>query len=155
MATFDQRPGKDGKLVYRARVRLQGYSTQTATFYRLSEARKWAQLTEVAILEGRHLSSAEATRHTVTNMIDRYMRDILTHKRPSSVYGQTYQLRIKAGQFLAQGFALGRDKETVQALFEGGKVLDRFRRLTTLVQEGLEVIHGAGLTGQGLKTLQC
>lgn len=50
MATFDQRRGKDGKLVYRAR--LKGHPIQTATFPRLTDARTWAQRTEAAILEG-------------------------------------------------------------------------------------------------------
>ncbi len=46
MATFDQRIGPDGKTVYRVRVRRKSYATQDATFSKLSEAKKWAQVTE-------------------------------------------------------------------------------------------------------------
>jgi len=56
MATFDQRIGTDGKTIYRVRVRRKGYATQTAIFSKLSEAKKWAQITEGAIFEGRHFN---------------------------------------------------------------------------------------------------
>src|SRR5215471_13013452 len=74
MATFDQRIGPDGKIVYRVRVRRKGYATQTATFSKLSEAKQWAQITEGTVLEGRHFPTPEAKRHTVTDLIDRYRR---------------------------------------------------------------------------------
>jgi len=35
MATFDRRLDKDGKYVYRARVRRKGYALQVATFHKL------------------------------------------------------------------------------------------------------------------------
>ena len=40
MATIERRTGKDGHLVYRVRVRRRGCPPQTATFPKLSEARK-------------------------------------------------------------------------------------------------------------------
>lgn len=92
MATFDQRTGPDGKIVYRVRVRRKGYATQTATFSKLSEAKKWVQVTEAAIFEGRHFKVVEAKRHTLTELIDRYIREILPHKSHSSIYMQTLQL---------------------------------------------------------------
>ena len=48
VATFDQRTGSDGKTVYPIRVRRQGRATQTAAFTKLSDAKKWAQITEQA-----------------------------------------------------------------------------------------------------------
>jgi len=45
-----------------------------------------------AVLEGRHPSTA-AKRHTVGDLIDRYMSDVLPGKRASTVYNQRYQLR--------------------------------------------------------------
>jgi hypothetical protein len=50
MPTIEERTTKDGKTVYRVKVRRQGYPTQSATFTRLTDARKWAQITETAIL---------------------------------------------------------------------------------------------------------
>ena len=71
MATFDQRIGKDGKTVYRVRVRRQGYATQTATFAKLAEAKKWAHITEGTVLEGRHFQTTEAKGHTLGDLVDR------------------------------------------------------------------------------------
>ncbi len=57
MATFDRRLDKDGKYVYRARVRRKGYAPQVAIFHKLSDARKWAQVTEATMLEGTSLQN--------------------------------------------------------------------------------------------------
>ena len=54
MATIERRTSKNGQLVYRVKVRRRGSLPQTATFAKLSDARKWAQVTEGAALEGRH-----------------------------------------------------------------------------------------------------
>jgi integrase len=58
----------------------------------LSEAKKWVQTTEAAILEGRYFPSAEAKRHTLADLIDRYITDVLPQKRPSTIPHQTRQL---------------------------------------------------------------
>src|SRR5215470_4569438 len=92
MATIVSRTSKDGKTTYLVRVRKKGAPPQTATFTKLSDAKKWVQVTEAAIVEGRHFKTAEAKRHTVTDLIDRYIREILPHKSPSSLYMQTLQL---------------------------------------------------------------
>jgi hypothetical protein len=52
MATIEQRTTKDGYPVYRVQVRRHGTPPQTATFAKLSDARKWAQGTEGAASEG-------------------------------------------------------------------------------------------------------
>lgn len=73
MATITKRQTADGKPYYTAQVRLKGYPAQTATFNRLTDAKKWTQDTESAIREGRHFKTAEAKKHTVAEMIDRYL----------------------------------------------------------------------------------
>ena len=81
MATIQKRNTQAGKPSYRVQVRLKGYPLQTATFERLTDARKWAQQTESAIREGRHFKTTEAKRHTLVELIDRYTRDVLPGKR--------------------------------------------------------------------------
>ena len=93
MATIVQRPGKNGQQVYRAQVRRKGAPPLSATFKKLSDARKWVQVTEAAIFEGRHFKTAEAKRHTVAELIDRYIHDVLPHKSVSSIRKQTQQLQ--------------------------------------------------------------
>jgi hypothetical protein len=65
MATIVRRPGKNGQTSYRAQVRRKGAAPLSATFTTLSDARKWVQVTEAAIIEGRHFKTAETKRHTL------------------------------------------------------------------------------------------
>jgi integrase len=50
-------------------------------------------VTEGAVLEGRHFHTTEAKRHTLTDLIERYSREVLPHKRASTVPDQARQLR--------------------------------------------------------------
>jgi hypothetical protein len=93
VATIDQRPGPDGKLVYRVRVRRQGIPTQTATFTKLADAQRWAQVTKARVFEGRHFPSTKASRHTVSEMIERYSHEILPYKSVNTQDNQRYQLQ--------------------------------------------------------------
>lgn len=91
MATIEERTGRDGKAVYRARVRLKGHPLQSATFSRLTDARRWVASIESAIREGRHFKTSEAKRRTLSEAIDRYAQEILPRK-PKSGPKQAQQL---------------------------------------------------------------
>lgn len=92
MAAINKHVSKDGKTTtYRARVRLKGYPLQTATFNRLTDAKRWVQDTESAIREGRHFKTAEAKKHTLAELIDRYIKDVLP-KKPKQIKDQGHQL---------------------------------------------------------------
>lgn len=80
MATIQERRTESGDLRYRVLVRLKGAPTQTATFARLADARRWAQKTETAIREDRYFETSEARKHTVAELIDRYVRDVLDER---------------------------------------------------------------------------
>jgi integrase len=80
MATIQRREGKNG-VTYRVQVRLKGAPTQTATFTRKTDAKRWAQQTETAIREGRYFPTSEAKRRTAGEAIDRYIREHLPRKR--------------------------------------------------------------------------
>ncbi len=80
MPSFESRRAEDGTLSYRVKVRLKGQRAASATFARLTDARRWAQATEVAIREGRHFKTSEAKRHSVADLVDRYIREVLIHK---------------------------------------------------------------------------
>jgi integrase len=93
MATIDKRTMQDGTVVYRVRVRRKGYPQQVASFPKLSDAKKWAQIREGAVLEGRHFQISEAKKYTLTDVITRYMREVLPQKRASTIPDQARQLR--------------------------------------------------------------
>lgn len=92
MANIEKRVSKDGKTSYRVKIRLKGFPSQSATFERLTDARKWIQQTETAIREGRHFKTIEAKRHTLSELIDRYCRDVLP-ANPKGVAKQTALLQ--------------------------------------------------------------
>ena len=92
MATIIRRTGKNGQLSFHAQVRRQGAPPPSATCTKLSEARKWVQVTEAAIVEGRHFKVVEAQRHTLADLTDCYIADILPTKSASSIRKQTQQL---------------------------------------------------------------
>jgi hypothetical protein len=49
MATIVRHPGRNGQTSYRAQVRHKGTPALSASFAKLSDARKWVQVTEAAI----------------------------------------------------------------------------------------------------------
>jgi len=84
MATIEKRETQDGKMTFRVKVRLKGHPVQTASFDRLTDAKRWAQSTEAAIREGRHFKTVEAKKHTLAELIDRYIRDVLPEKKDAA-----------------------------------------------------------------------
>ena len=92
MANINKRIAGDGGVRYQARVRLKGFPEQAATFERMTDAKRWVQDTEAAIRDGRHFKTSEAKRHTLGELVDRYVRDVMPTK-PKSAKDQTRQLR--------------------------------------------------------------
>lgn len=90
MASIRKRLTKDGAPSYRADVRLKGFPPQRATFARLTDAKRWARNTESAIQENRFFKTTESRKHTLSDMIDRYIDNVLPskkdHKRQKAQY---------------------------------------------------------------------
>ena len=91
MASIRKRTNSDGSASYRVDVRLKGFPTQRATFSRLTDAKRWGQNTESAIREGRYFKTAEARKHSLAELIDRYIKDVLPTK-PKLERNQKQQL---------------------------------------------------------------
>lgn len=81
MANIRKREGKDGRISYRVQVRLLGYEPEYATFSRKTDANQWAQQTEAAMREGRHMVINESKKHTLAELVDRYLES-LERKNP-------------------------------------------------------------------------
>ncbi len=108
MATIQKRETKQGEFIYRVQVRLRGFPSVGASFRRKTDAKKWAQETEVAIREGRHFKTTEAKRHTLGEMLDRYIKSVLPRKKPSSRHTQENQLlwwKKRFGEYLLSDVA--------------------------------------------------
>ena len=81
MATYRERKNADGSTKWEVQVRLKGHPTQTGSFERKTDAKRWAAQTETAIREGRYFPSSESKRHTVADLIDRYTETVLPAKK--------------------------------------------------------------------------
>ena len=92
MAVIQERKTADGKIKYRALIRMKGHPPQSATFDRKTDAKKWIQDTESAIRQGRHFKTVEAKKHTLADLIDRYEEQILPHKPKNS---QNHKIHLK------------------------------------------------------------
>lgn len=79
---------KDGSKSYHAEIRLRGHPVERDNFRTRSAAKKWIQDTESAIRDGRHSKVSEAKRHTVGELIDRFIKQWLP-KNPKSQAKQT------------------------------------------------------------------
>lgn len=88
MGSIREIPKADGSTSYHAEVRLRGYPIQRETFRTKSLAKKWIQDTESSMRDGRHFKTVEAKRHTVGELIDRFISQWLP-KAPKSQVKQT------------------------------------------------------------------
>ena len=84
MATFRKRNGK-----WQARIQVSGGPTQARTFYRLSDARKWAQQTEEAYQQG--LMETRPDPITLYEAFQRYLKDINPRKKRPHI--ERYRIR--------------------------------------------------------------
>lgn len=81
MATIRKRIRKDGRTSYQAIIRLQGHPPASASFPNKTAAKKWAQRTEMEIRDNRYFKHSEASKHTMSELIDRYIDQVLPEKR--------------------------------------------------------------------------
>lgn len=102
MAYIQERKDKDGKTHFRVQIRLRGHPTTTATFERKTDAKLWAQQTEADMRQGRYFKTAEAKKHNVAELIDRYIETVIPTK-PKNASATTAQLlwwKDQIGHFL-------------------------------------------------------
>ena len=78
MATIEKRPGRN-KTQYRVKIRMRGHAPASATFDRLTDAKRWVAQTETAIRAGRWFQHIEAKRNTLSDLIERYRAEYLPH----------------------------------------------------------------------------
>jgi integrase len=65
----------NGEVSFHAEVRIKGSKPQRASFRTKTLAKKWIQDVESAIRDGRHFRTAEAKRHNVAELIDRFITE--------------------------------------------------------------------------------
>jgi integrase len=90
MATIETRITENGSVTYRVKVRIKGFPTQSATFERKTDAKEWGKQTEIAIKEGKYFRSAEAKKHTVKELIERYLEYVKRRNPKRHIWLEQY-----------------------------------------------------------------
>lgn len=88
MATIEKRISPDGKVTFRAKVRLKGFVPESASFERVTDARAWAQKIEADMRAGRHFGASK--RHTFKELSQEYssyVKDRIRHDYWLEVFG--------------------------------------------------------------------
>jgi integrase len=124
----------DGSVSFHAEVRLRGHSPQRESFRTRGLAKKWIQDTESAIRDGRHFKSAEAKRHTLGELIDRFITQWLP-KYPKRQAKQTALLtwwKIRLGHLLLTEVTPSKISEARDALLSESTVRGALRSSSTV-----------------------
>lgn len=141
MAWIQERKSKDGKIRYRAVVRIKGGASESATFPNRTKALLWARNIESAIEEGRHFQTSEAKKHTLKELIERYEKKypnkIATSKQAAQLLWWKEQLGDKLLSFITPS-VIGefRDK-----LLEGSTVRGSPRSNSTVARYLAVISH--------------
>jgi len=142
MASINKSIDQKGKTRYRVRVRLKGCPAQTATFERLTDARKWIQDTESAIREGRHFKTAEAKRHTLGELVDRYIENVLpVRSERQKLSNQLLWWKKALGDYLLSDVTPALIAEQRDVLLKGVTVRGRQRSPSTVVRYMAALSH--------------
>jgi integrase len=106
MAVIRERKSASGVKSYHVQVRIRGFPPQTQTFKSKTLAKDWAALTESDLKAGRLLPRVIAERHTVSDLLTRYRKEVLPLKKAKFIRDQTVHLdwwEAKLGRYsLAQ-----------------------------------------------------
>jgi len=74
------------------RIRMKGFPEKNVTFERKTDAKRWAQHSKVAMREACYFRTLKAKRHTVADLVDRYVKDYLTVAPPANGANAQWQL---------------------------------------------------------------
>jgi len=98
MAAINKHTDAKGKTTYRARIRLKGSPTVSATFDRMTDAKEWARTTDADIRAGRYMDKMESQRRTLTELLDVYEKRVLPAKKANTTIIQKAQLAWWRGE---------------------------------------------------------
>lgn len=81
MAEIKERLKKNGKKTYTVCIRIKGYRPMYKTFDRLTDAKAWAGEYEPQMKRGKVIKEYEASKHTLAELIDRYLKTELPKRK--------------------------------------------------------------------------
>ena len=117
MATFRKRPGPRGAVVWQAQIIRRGHKRQYKTFDTKTQAEAWARQVEGEMDRGVFTSRAEAEATTLTEALDRYVREVTPRKKATTADREIYTIRWwQASALGPRSLASIRGKDIMAAL---------------------------------------
>ena len=77
MKGIRKRTSAKGDVTYQVQVRIKGAKPVAKSFKRLTDAKAWKQKIEVEIQQGQHLPRTVASKKTLAELIERYLKETL------------------------------------------------------------------------------
>ena len=101
MPTVQRRVSPNGKVSYRALVRLKGHKPKTATFLKRADAITWGQEIETRIKQSKYFPDrlVESEKYTLSDLLDRYKSEVLPDKRSKGQLGQLEWWKVQLGEY--------------------------------------------------------
>jgi integrase len=101
MPSVQRRVSRNGKVRYRALVRLKGHKPRTATFLKKADAVTWGQETETKIRQSKYFPERliESERNTLGDLLDRYKSEVLPKSRAKGQPGQLEWWKDQLGDY--------------------------------------------------------
>lgn len=92
MAEIKKRKKKNGKYSYTVTIRIKGYPSLSATFEKLTDAQIWISENETPRKKGKHIKESVSQKHTVAELIDRYIEFELPNRKSDK---DKYKMHLK------------------------------------------------------------
>jgi len=107
MPTVQRRVSPNGKVSYRALVRLKGHKPKTATFLKRADAITWGQEIETRIKQSKYFPDrlVESEKYTLSDLLDRYKSEVLPDKRSKGQLGQLEWWKVQLGEYKLKNLA--------------------------------------------------
>jgi integrase len=102
MATFRKRPGPGGRTAWQAQIIRRGHERQYKTFDTKAEAEAWARQIEGGMDRGVFVSRAEAESTTLSEALERYEREVMPRKKPTTANRERDRVRSWSASSLAR-----------------------------------------------------
>lgn len=124
MATIETRKTGSGNVHHHVKIRIRGHAPVTATFDRLTDAKRWASKTEADIRAGRHLGDQ---RVTLKEAFTRYENEVYPDRAVATVQNHKTAAKFwiallgdrSLSKITAHDIAAGRDKLLAEGMAPG------------------------------------
>ena len=156
MKGIDKRTHKDGTVSYRARVRIKGHPVLIQSFTSKTLAMKWKRDTESAIERGIFTYEKPGSKHTLSELIDRYIERVLPTKPKNARNVRQHLLwwKQELGSYLLSDIKPSLIAQKRDELLSGLTYKNTIRSSTTVVRYLASLSHAFAIAVKDWEWIQ-